>query len=407
MSGYRLRYENGKIPFKVGQWIGDLTTEIYAEYQTTTTPYIWGKIASIISADPVLIIPELGESWSEPQFGVVKTTDTDTTGTPVFFIGAGYSSDNSSGTAVLAIDIINGQVVKKFKNDTSISGMNYSIASSVTTIDEDGNGFVDKVYVGDLGGQMWRIGKFTDTTGNPLSFPQSDENIMNWSAQILFVSDPTYERKFYYPPSVTLEHGYDLVFAGTGNREDACNPTSFDRIYSIKDTHTNILLTESDLVDVTDPAAAVPNLDNQNGDVDLNYIVDQGWYVRLPAGEKILAEGTVFYKVLYITTFVPNNDPCLPGGSGKAYALNYKTAAAVIDFDNDTNKERSIEIGGGIPSKVVTVITDAGGVKLLVSVGSTNPDGFSESFGAGVVTIDPLVPPVNFFYLWWREILKL
>jgi hypothetical protein len=407
MSGYLLRYENGKIPFEVGQWIGNLTTEIYAEYQTTTTPYIWGKIASIISADPVEIIPELGESWSEPQFGVVKTTDIDTTGTPVFFIGAGYSSDNSSGAAVLAIDILTGQVVKKFKNDSSISGMDYSIASSVTVLDEDGNGFVDKIYVGDLGGQLWRIGKFTDSVGNPLSFSESDENIMNWSAQILFISDPTHERKFYYPPSVTLEHGYDLVFAGTGNREDACNPTSSDRIYSIKDTHTNSLLTESNLVDVTDPAAAVPNLDNQTGDVDLNYNIDQGWYVRLPAGEKVLAEGTVFYKTLYFSTFAPNNDPCLPGGVGRVYALNYKTAAAVIDFDNDTNKERSIDIGGGIPSKVVTVITDSGGAKLLISVGSTNADATSESFGAGVVALDPLVPPVNFFYIWWREVLKL
>jgi type IV pilus assembly protein PilY1 len=407
MSGYLLRYENGTIPFKVGQWIGDLTTEIYAVYQTTPTPYIWGQIASITNADPVEIIPELGESWSEPQFAVVKTTDIDTTGTPVFFIGAGYSSDNSSGAAVLAIDVLTGQVVKKFKNDGIISGMNYSIASSVTTIDEDGNGFVDKVYVGDLGGQMWRIGKFTDTTGNPLSFPQSDENIMNWSAQVLFISDPIHERKFYYPPSVTLEHGYDLVFAGTGNREDACNPTSSDRIYSIKDTHTNSLLTENDLVDVTDSTASVPNLDNQTGDVDLNNIIDQGWFVSMASGEKILAEGTVFYKTFYLTTFSPNNDPCLPGGVGKIYALEYKTAAAVIDFDLDTNVERSKDIGGGIPSKVVTVITDTGGAKLLISVGSTNPYANSESFGAGVVAIDPLVPPVNFFYLWWQEILKL
>jgi len=69
--------------------------------------------------------------------------------------------------------------------------------------------------------------------------------------------------------------------------------------------------------------------------------------------------------------------------------------------------ERSIDIGGGIPSKVVTVITDSGGVKLLISVGSTHADANSESFGAGVVAIDPLVPPINFYYLWWREVIKL
>jgi Tfp pilus tip-associated adhesin PilY1 len=161
------------------------------------------------------------------------------------------------------------------------------------------------------------------------------------------------------------------------------------------------------LVDVTDPAATVPNLDNQTGDVDLNHIIDQGWYLRLASGEKVLAEGTVFYKTLYLTTFAPNDDPCLPGGASRLYALNYKTAAAVIDFNNDTNMERSTVIGGGIASKVVTVITDSGGAKLLISVGSTNPDAISESFHAGVVAVDPLMPPINFFYLWWREVLKL
>jgi len=141
---------------------------------------------------------------------------------------------------------------------------------------------------------------------------------------------------------------------------------------------------------------------------ELNQILaprNYNWYskysLNIRKNDKLINR-TLSVHELIAEYFVPNNDPCLPGGSGKAYALNYKTAAAVIDFDNDTNKERSIEIGGGIPSKVVTVITDAGGVKLLVSVGSTNPDAFSESFGAGVVTIDPLVPPVNFFYLWWR-----
>jgi type IV pilus assembly protein PilY1 len=397
-SGYLLAYENGTIPFKVNQWIGNLTNE-------TSTPYIYGQVVDIINTDPDEIIYELGESWSEPVFGLVKTPDYDKI--PVCFIGAGYSSDNSSGAAVLVIDLFSGQAIKKFKNDTSISGMNYSIASTVRAIDENGNGIVDKVYVGDLGGQLWRIGKFTDTNGHSLSFPESDENIMNWSAQILFASDPAYEQKFYYPPSVTLEKGYDLVFAGTGNREDSCNINSYDRIYSIKDIHVNSLLAEDDLVDVTDTSVDAPNLDNPAGDVDGNWVDDQGWYVNLAPGEKFLAEGNVFYKTFYFTTFTPNNDPCLPGGIGKAYALNYKTAAATIDFNNDTILERSTDIGGGIPSKVVTVITDAGGVKLLVSVGSTNPDAISESFAAGLVALDPLAPPINFFYMWWREVLKL
>ncbi|UCF72748.1 MAG: hypothetical protein JSW35_11380 [Deltaproteobacteria bacterium] len=348
-------------------------------------------------------ISELGESSAEPQFGVVKTTDEDTSGTPVFFIGGGYSSDNSMGKAVIAINVLTGAVVRTFKNNgSSITGMDYSFASSVSVLDSDSNGFVDKVYVGDLGGQLWRFGKFTDSEGNPLVFPTCEENINNWTAQIIFLSDPAHTRKFFYPPSVALEKEYDLVFMGTGDREDACNPSSSDRIYCVKDTHGSTTLGESDLVDVTDVAATPPDLSSETGDVDENGQVDQGWYIRLATGEKVLAEGAVFYKAFYIPTFTPNDDPCLPGGVGKSYALNYLTGEAVLDFGGG-GPTRSYEIGGGIPSKPVIVITEEG-QKLFISVGSTNPGAESEEVGAGIVAIDPLAPPRNIFYLWWIEL---
>jgi type IV pilus assembly protein PilY1 len=361
-------------------------------------------------------ISGLGESWSEPQFGQVKTSDTDTVGTAVFFIGGGFSSDNSAGKAVMAIDVFSGEVVKTFvKDDSNNTDMNYSIPSNVNLIDEDGNGFVDKVYVGDLGGQMWRIGQFDHDSTNPsLAFPHSDENINSWNGHVLFRA-PTYvydsattPRKFYYPPSVTLERGYDLLFMGTGDRDLACaNDTAADRIYSMKDTHAYVTLTEADLVDVTNTATIPPDLDIP-GDVDSNGITDKGWYIRLVVsddaeiGEKILAKGTVFYKTLYITTFTPSDDPCLPGGEATIYALNYKTGAAVLAL-NGSVLERSKMIGGGVPSNPVPIITSRG-QKLLVSVGSTIPVAGSDSIEAGIIGIDPLAPNFNFYYMWWREL---
>jgi hypothetical protein len=406
LTGNVLCYEDRNIPFAVGEWIGNLTTEVYQNYVSggTATPFVWGQILSITNTDPDVVIPELGETWSEPQFGLVKTTDTDTIGTPVFFIGGGYSTDNSVGKAVMAINVFTGHLVKMFKNETATTGMDYSIVSSVTVIDADNNGFVDKVYIGDLGSQMWRLGKFTDVSGNPFGFPNCDENIMNWTAQRIFLADSTHTRKFHYPPSVTLEKGYDMVFMGTGDREEPCDATSSDRVYAMKDTHTANIFEESDLVDVTDPTATKPDLDNETGDVDGNSQVDQGWYIRLAAGEKYLSEGTVFYKIFYATTFTPNNDPCLPGGIGKLYALSHKKGGAGVDFDGDGDTDLSLDIGGGIPSKPVIVITDSGGTKMFVSVGSTNPDANSEAFDAGIVAVDPLAPNINFFYLWWREL---
>lgn len=98
----------------------------------------------------------------------------------------------------------------------------------------------------------------------------------------------------------------------------------------------------------------------------------------------------------------------MPGGNAKLYALNYLNGAAVIAFsdtdgDGDNDLTRSVLLGGGIPSKPVTVIT-AEGTKLFISVGSTNPNAASQSIGAGIIGVDPLYPKRNFFYLWWREI---
>jgi type IV pilus assembly protein PilY1 len=351
---------------------------------------------------PTTVISELGETWSEPRFGVVKTTDVDTTGTPVFFIGGGYSSNSSSGRAVIAVDVLTGVVVKKFT-----AGMNYSFPSSVAVIDENDNGFVDKVYVGDLGGRMWRFSSFFGGGGNPLAFPHCNENINSWTGQVFFKTDDNNSRKFFYPPSVTLEKRYDMVFMGTGDRENACcnnsnNVCSFtgpDIIAAVKETHSlTTIVGETDLVDVTDPRATPPNL-----------TVDQGWYIRLvdgsgnAVGEKVLSEGTVFYKTFYITTFTPNNDPLMPGGDGKLYALSYLTGAAVLDFNNDSNLERMSTMGEDILSKPVMLITRTG-TKLLISVGSEDPDAASPTTGAGVKIFDPLLPPINFFYKFWKEV---
>jgi type IV pilus assembly protein PilY1 len=352
---------------------------------------------------PTTVVAELGETWAEPQFGVVKTSDSDATGTPVFFIGGGYSSDNSSGKAVIAVNVLTGTIMRKFT-----TGMNYSFPSSVLVVDENDNGFVDKVYVGDLGGQMWRFASFVDSGGNSLAFPNCNENINSWAGQVFFKTDENNSRKFFYPPSVTLEKGYDMVFMGTGDRENACcnnnsNVCSFtgpDIIAAVKEAHNfTTIVGGTDLVDVTDPTATPPSLS-----------ADQGWYIRLvnnsgnAVGEKVLSEGTVFCKTFYITTFTPNNDPYGSGGDGKLYALSYLTGKADLDFNNDSKPERSSIIGDGIPSKPVMLIT-RNGIKLLISAGSADSAIGNPNLGAGVKNIDPLLSTINLFVSFWREIL--
>jgi len=366
-----------------------------------TNPSLPSYIGNICTSGCTINIPELGETWSEPKFGKVDNSGSIEN---ALFIGGGYSSDNSSGNAVVVVSLDSSTptIIKKWNNIDN-TNMTYSIPSAVTLVDEDNNGIIDKIYVGDLGGQMWRFGKFTEADNiTPLTFPNSNENINTWVAEILFKPtdplDPAALRKIYYPPAVTMEKGFDMVFFGTGDRDDACNTTTNDRIYAVKDVHSLTTLVEGDLVDVTDPTAPLPNLPTDNG-----------FYLRLNPGEKVLSECIVFYKTLYVTTFTPHDpssetyDPCMPGGVGTLYALKYLTGEAIIDFTGDDIADRSTSIGGGIPSKPVMVIPPGDAPpRIFISVGSTEADGISEEHGAGTLTINPKLPTANFFYLWWR-----
>jgi type IV pilus assembly protein PilY1 len=387
--------------------------------------FLWQLTSASLGENGTALGDSLGETWSEPVFGRVKTSDAESdAGTWVMFVGGGYGLNNSRGNSILAVDVLSGAVVRSFRNQASDAiGMDYSIISNITLVDADSSakgGFVDKIYVGDLGGNLWRVGKFSST-----NFYSHDENINNWQAQILFragcdessCSDGIdndadglvdERRQFQYAPDVSLEWGYDLLFLGSGDRDIACQDSTNDRFYAVKDNHIWTGLGEADLVNVrpSSETTAVPQLDLYNADVDNNNIVDKGWYYPLANGEKALAEAVVFSKAVYFTTFIPNDDPCIPGGNSYIYALGYKTGAAVFgDLDSNGLKDDKIEIGGGIGSKPVVVIKE-GSERLLISVGSTNPDEGSESSGAGVVSITPDTLPHNFFFIWWREIFK-
>ena len=356
-------------------------------------------------AAPDVIIPELGETWSEPVFGKVKTYNEDTHGTLVFFIGAGYSPDHSSGKAIIAINVFDGSVVRRFKNTPpEFTGMDFSIASTVAAIDENQNGFIDKLYVGDTGGQLWRIGRFTDEEGEPLPFPANNENIFSWKAHRLFVAPPSPRRSFFYPPSVVFENGYDLILTGTGNRDNPCDPDSADRIYAIKDMHDNTTLTELDLVDVSEPQGAtnpppLPNLDSETADVDDNGYIDRGWFIKLANGEKVLEKGIVFNKVYYVTTFTPNTS----GGISTLYAINYKTGGPAL-FSSGGNDTWGQVVGVGIPSRPIVYIGRSG-FKLFASIGTSQVAGSGSSSSptpeAAILEIKPIAPPSNLFYLWW------
>ena len=309
---------------------------------------------------------ELGQTWSAPQLGKIKYGAGEKW---VAFISGGYDenqdnlpvvANDTKGRAIYVVDILNGNLIWSYSNAKN-SNMKYCIASDIARVDTDGNGYIDRLYVGDIGGQVWR-------------FDLLDPDPLNWTAKAIFDANKgeSLKRKIFYPPDVTLEKGnYEMIFLGTGDREHPKDTTKLDRLYAIKDKNPSSVLSESDLVNVTQDWLQEGTSAQKTW--TLNQLeTQQGWFIQLNQnlGEKCLSNSVLFYGSIYYTTFTPNfgdiNDPCFLGeGIARIYALNYQTGNAAFNLDgvgtlNDLGRsDRSAVIGTSIPSGVI--VTFIGG----------------------------------------------
>jgi type IV pilus assembly protein PilY1 len=348
--------------------------------------YLWD-----ISPDQV-DFSEIGQSWSTPVIGNLKIGQDDRM---VVFLGGGYDTNqdddpvaglDTAGRGIYVVDLLDGGLVWKSTFDpVSNPSMSYCISSDVAAIDTEASGYIDRLYVGDTGGQMWRC-----DIGDP--------DPANWTAKRIF-DDSGNGRKIFYPPDVVLEHGYEMLFWGTGDRANPRNESIVNRIYGLKDRNPDSPLTEDDLVNVT--ANLIQDGTEQERADTLNALNSHdGWYINLAEnpGEKVLAPSITYFGAAYLSTFTPTaGDPfdlCYVGeGTARLYALDYKTAAAVLNFDtssDDLDKgDRSKVIGAAIPSGMVIAIIQ----------------GESTSFigvGGGISTSD-IVHPTAITRIYWRQ----
>ncbi|MDO9351428.1 MAG: PilC/PilY family type IV pilus protein, partial [Deltaproteobacteria bacterium] len=293
---------------------------------------------------------EMGQTWSDPQFGKIKDGKG---GKAVFIIGGGYDEnqdrktpapEDKKGRAVYVVDLLSGNQIWRldYKRDP---GMKHSIPSTTSCVDVNGDGYIDRLYVGDMGGKLWRF----DLKG-------SDPN--GWSGRVVFNSNLGFagsgKQKIFSKPDVTLEKGGEMVLFGTGDREHPHEKIGIDKFYAFMDKGNGSALSEDNLADVTKDFATVQNLANK-----------EGWFINLEdKGEKVLAPPVVAFGVVYFTTFTPSLDG---DGIARIYALNYRVGNPIFNLNPENDKggpkidlsDRSKIIGTGIPSG--TVISALGG----------------------------------------------
>jgi type IV pilus assembly protein PilY1 len=324
----------------------------------------------------------LGESWSEPAIGKVKMSD----GTDkwVAFVGGGfdtthsnYDTGNKMSEAFFVIDLSNGAKLWEYYNATGSTDdrqyMNFSIPAAPTAVDLNGDGYIDRVYMGDVGGQLWKFDVSAAAT-------ISGGLVTNWAGKRLFAAassqtNPPAAGEFYpaqaifTAPSLAYDAAKNLwIFVGTGDRYHP-NNTSSNRFYGIKEntTMTNgSTLTEADLT----------NLGSGSGSIT------QGWYVPLANNEKVLAAADVFNSVVLFTSFTPTTAAVCGGGGGdaKLYAINMTTGDAAINLTTGatlTAGQSALTaaktIGTGIPSKPIVIMSQTGSKATpYVITGTTN-----------------------------------
>ena len=329
---------------------------------------------------------EIGQSWSTPQIGKIKYK----TGEKVVcFIGGGYDENqdknilmtpDTKGRAVYVVDLFTGAQLWRWDYERD-PGMKYSIPSDISQVDTDGNGYIDRLYVGDTGGRLWR-------------FDMNNPNPKSWSGRILLNTQAeatVNTRKFFCRPDVTLEDGYEMVFFGTGDREHPNETKMINKFYALRDIGVISTFSEKDLVDVTKGTAAVQDFDNK-----------KGWFISLEGGkgEKVFAPPVVLFKVVYFSTFSPPTEKDDPNGIARIYALDYQNGGPILNLNpaNDIEKvkidlsDRSTIIGTGVPSGTVLSVLNG---KLV---------GFT-GFQGGVYNT-PLKKNSTIIPIWWREVSK-
>ena len=301
---------------------------------------------------------QLGQTWSK---AVPTSIMVNNSIRKVLIFGGGYDTNQDPNTANLvatqsqdsvgnAIYIVDAETGARIwvgqgvsGGDEQFSDMDYGIPSDIRVIDVDANGLADQMYVGDMGGQLWRF--------DFQPFHQSGDLVHGGVIANLNGTGVANARRFYNEPDVALiaKNGerFLSISIGSGWRAHPLNEAVEDRFYMIRSnspymkpagygknagTATSPIwlpLTEADLSNVTD-------------DIDPAYNAN-GWMLELESsGEKVMGASITVNNQIIFTSYEPvaTGDACSPAvGGGAVYALDVMNGAPVLNLDDSGDDE--------------------------------------------------------------------
>jgi Tfp pilus tip-associated adhesin PilY1 len=357
-------------------------------------------------------LAKVGQSWSEPAIGKVKIEHNPGTGNELYerwvaFIGGGFDPNEKKtvgatiGRVFFVIDLKTGNIIWEYSRDDSInypstdpkSFMTYSFPAPPIAADLNADGYVDRVYIGDMAGQMWVFDVSFD------SVQKKSETL--WSAKRLTQPPASVAEKHpvYYQAAVAFDNQRKpWVYYGTGDREDptdTTNPPEF--FYAVKDDGLGVYprRENKELQEISSINTFTPDP------------TKKGWYLILELSaqlvEKVLARPVVFNNLVYFTTYAykGNATGCSIDGDARLYILKYDTGGGALnvndigDLQGPPSTKRYKNIGAGVPSNPVLSTKMMGKASLIV--GTTNSQVFSQE----VFTSEK-----GKTLLYWREVIR-
>lgn len=298
---------------------------------------------NVVCRNPACIVLMFGGGYDELQ-DESYNKDAVTMGNAI------YMADPNSGKYLWSAGASNND-----KASLKLAGMDYPIPSNLAFMDSNSDKKVDRIYVGDVHGQVWRIdleAGYRGIGGRLAVLSEDSKRRFFYSPEIVNIKDTVY--------AVEGETEYTMVTIVSGTRPDPLGTTVKDQFYALRDLETDKLiaegnsgnavqsngsnetkfmtLTQADLTNITenliqgsesDKAVAIDNLQNS-----------KGWYLDLlEAGEKGLASPTILKGRVFFTTFIPpaqvvNADTCsMNQGTSRFYSLDLLTGGAGFNLD--------------------------------------------------------------------------
>lgn len=308
--------------------------------------------------------PDLGSTFSNPTITLLNN------GRWAAIFGNGYNDNpGGSGQAKLFILFLDGGLtgtwtpgVDYVKISTNVgSTTSRNGLSSPAVVDTNGDGVADRVYAGDLNGNMW-------------AFDLSDTNPANWNVAYKQGSAPsplftTQAAQPITSQPVVIKHPTEpnggnlpnlLVMFGTGQYLDPTDNTTTNTqsFYGVWDNGTAQLiytnLQQQTFLSGSPADARVPtnNPVNYRGSGPTKRY---GWYINLPAaGERMVVDPKIRGNLVYFNTMIPSTTACSAGGSGWLMSMSFVNggppSAAAFDYNKDGKVDNGDLLSGVAPA---------------------------------------------------------